>query len=96
MGETPTETMTEIEATRRRLDTEFAELQTYLTPTADFMKRAAAIGGGVLAGFAVLRFAVRRRAERREARRLRSIDRRLERLEDVLEESAFVAVRDVR
>jgi hypothetical protein len=96
MGQTPTETMNEIEATRRRLDTEFAELQTYLTPTASFMKRAAAIGGGVLAGFALLRFVLRKRAEMQEARRLRSIDRRLERLEDLLEESAFVAVRDVR
>jgi hypothetical protein len=86
----------EIEATRRRLDTEFAELETYLTPTAAFMKRAAAIAGGVLAGFAFLRFALHKRAEMREARRLRSIDRRLERLEELLERSAFVAVRDVR
>jgi hypothetical protein len=88
--------MTEIEATRRRLDSEFAELETYLTPTAAFMKRAAAIAGGVLAALAFLRFVLRKRAEMREARRLRSIDRRLERLEDLLEESAFVAVRDVR
>jgi hypothetical protein len=96
MGQTPTETMTEIEATRRRLDTEFAELETYLSPTAAFMKRAAAIGGGVIAAVAVLRFVLRKRAELAEARRLRSIDRRLERLEELLEESAFVAVRDVR
>jgi len=96
MGQTPTQTVNEIEATRRRLDTEFAELETYLTPTAAFMKRAAAIAGGVLAGFAFLRFALHKRAEMREARRLRSIDRRLERLEELLERSAFVAVRDVR
>jgi hypothetical protein len=96
MGQTPTDTMSEIEATRHRLDTEFAELQTYLTPTAAFMKRAAAIAGGVLAGFALLRYVLRKRAEMVETRRLRSIDHRLERLEDVLERSAFVAVRDVR
>lgn len=96
MGQTPIQTVNEIEATRRRLDTEFAELETYLTPTAAFMKRAAAIAGGVLAGFAFLRFALHKRAEMREARRLRSIDRRLERLEELLERSAFVAVREVR
>jgi hypothetical protein len=81
-------TTTEIEATRRRLDDEFAELETYLTPTAAYMKRAAAIAGGVLAAFAILRFALRKRAEMREARRLRSIDERLERLEELLERSA--------
>ena len=43
---------------------------------------------GVLAAFAVLRFALRKRAEMREARRLRSIDERLERLEELLERSA--------
>jgi hypothetical protein len=93
MGQAPTETMSEIEATRRRLDTEFAELETYLTPTAAFMKRAAAIAGGVLAALAFLRFAVRKRAEMREARRLRSIDERLERLEDLLERSVYVPAR---
>jgi hypothetical protein len=85
---TDTVTTTEIEATRRRLDTEFAELQTYLTPTAEFLKRAAAIAGGVVAAVAFLRFALRRRAEMREARRLRSIDERLERLEELLEPSS--------
>jgi hypothetical protein len=93
MGQAPTETMSEIEATRRRLDTEFAELETYLTPTAAFMKRAAAIAGGILAVLAFLRFALRKRAEMREARRLRSIDERLERLEDLLERSVYVPAR---
>jgi hypothetical protein len=93
MGQAPTETMSEIEATRRRLDTEFAELETYLTPTAAFMKRAAAIAGGVLAALAFLRFALRKRAEMREARRLRSIDERLGRLEDLLERSVYVPAR---
>jgi hypothetical protein len=93
MGQAPTETMSEIEATRRRLDTEFAELETYLTPTAAFMKRAAAIAGGALAVLAFLRFALRKRAEMRDARRLRSIDERLERLEDLLERSVYVPAR---
>lgn len=96
MGQTPTETVNEIEATRRRLDTEFAELETYLTPTTAFMKRAAAIAGGVIAGFAFLRFVIHKRAEMRETRRLRSIDERLERLEELLERSAFVPVRSLR
>jgi hypothetical protein len=82
-------TMSEIDATRRRLDTEFAELETYLVPTAAFMKRAAAIAGGVLAALALLRFALRKRAEMREAHRLRSIDERLERLEDLLERPSY-------
>jgi hypothetical protein len=82
-------TLSEIEATRRRLDTEFAELETYLTPTAAIVKRAAAIAGGALAAFAFARFALHRRAEMREARRLSSIDERLERLEELLERSAF-------
>ena len=96
MGQAPTDSMkvSEIEATRRRLDTEFAELQTYLTPTAEFLKRAAAIAGGVLAAMAFLRFALRKRAEMQEARRLRSIDERLERLEELLERSAVSRVRD--
>ena len=88
---TPTDTVTttEIEATRRRLDTEFAELQTYLTPTAEFLKRAAAIAGGVVAAVAFLRFALHKRAEMREARRIRSIDERLERIEELLARPAF-------
>jgi hypothetical protein len=86
--------MTEIEATRRRLDTEFAELETYFAPTAAFMKRAAAIAGGVLAAAAFLRFALRKRAEMQEARRLHSIDERLERLEELLERSTISRVRD--
>ena len=88
---TPTEAVTtsEIEATRRRLDTEFAELQTYLTPTAAFMKRAIAIAGGVLAALAFLRFVLRKRAEVQEAHRLRSIDERLERVESLLERPSF-------
>ncbi|HJS25756.1 MAG TPA: hypothetical protein VJ913_01360 [Actinomycetota bacterium] len=88
--------MSQIEATRRRLDDEFAELETYLTPTAAFAKRAAAVVGGIVAGFAFLRFVLRRRADMRETRRLRSIDERLERLEELLERSAFVSVRDAR
>lgn len=91
MGQAPTEamTMSEIEATRRRLDNEFAELATYLTPTAAYLKRAAAIAGGVLGAFAFLRFALRKRAEMAEARRLRTIDERLERIEELLERPAF-------
>lgn len=96
MGQAPTEAMSQIEATRRRLDDEFAELETYLTPTAAFAKRAAAVVGAIVAGFAFLRFVLRRRAEMLETRRLRSIDERLERLEELLERSAFVSVRDAR
>jgi hypothetical protein len=81
VGETPAETVREIEETRRRLDAELEELETYLPPARDQMKRTAAIAGGVMAAITVVGLLVRRRAKHESIRRLRDIDHRLERLE---------------
>lgn len=86
MGETPDQTVSEIEQTRRRLDAELAELETYLPPTTAWLKRAGAIAAGAIAGVALLAFVVRKRGERRTVRRLRSIDRRLEGLQERMDE----------
>ena len=85
MGETPADTVREIEATRQRLDAELEELQTYLPPARDQMKRTAAIAGGVMAALSLVALALRRRAKHESIRRLRDIDDRLERLEGRLD-----------
>ena len=82
MGETPAATVNEIEETRRRLDAELEELETYLTPATDRMRRSAAIVGGVMAAVSVLLIMMRRRAKTESIRRLRDIDHRLERIEE--------------
>ena len=84
MGQTPTATVEQIEETRRRLDAELEELQTYLTPARDRMRRTAAIAGAVLAAVTLIAAAMRRRAKTESIRRLRDIDRRLERMEERL------------
>lgn len=84
MGQTQAATVSEIEETRRRLDTELEELETYLTPATDRMRRIAMIVGGVMTVVSLVAFVVRRRAKTESIRRLRHIDRRLERLEERL------------
>ena len=84
MGETPADTVRQIEETRRRLDAELEELQTYLPPARAEMKRAATIAAVVMMGLSIGAFVLRWRAKRGSSRRLRDIDRRLERLEDRL------------
>lgn len=81
MGETAAETLTEIEATRARLDGEFQELEQRLPATARMAKRvvAALVGVGMLG--AVTRFAMRRRKRRQGDDRLRDLEKRLARLE---------------
>lgn len=81
MGQAPAATVNEIEETRRRLDAELEELETYLSPTADRMRRTAMIVGIVVAVLASIGFVIRRRAKTESIRRLRDIDRRLERME---------------
>jgi hypothetical protein len=81
MGQTPAATVNEIEATRRRLDAELEELETYLSPTTDRMRRTVMIAGVVTAAVAFVGFVIRRRAKTESIRRLRDIDRRLERME---------------
>ena len=84
MGQTPAATVGEIEETRRRLDAELEELQTYIAPATDRMRRTAAIAGGVLAAVTLLAAVMRRRAKTESIRRLRDIDERLERMEERL------------
>jgi hypothetical protein len=81
MGQTPAAPVNEIEATRRRLDAELEELETYLSPTTDRMRRTVMIAGVVTAAVAFVGFVIRRRAKTESIRRLRDIDRRLERME---------------
>ena len=81
MGETAAETLTEIEATRLRLDGELQELDRRLPATARMAKRvtAALVGVGMLG--AVTRFAIRRRKRQEGDGRLRDIEKRLAKLE---------------
>ena len=84
MGQTQAATVSEIEETRRRLDAELEELETYLTPATDRMRRTAMIVGGVMAVVSFIGFVMRQRAKTESIRRLRHIDHRLERLEERL------------
>jgi hypothetical protein len=84
MGQTQASKVSEIEETRRRLDAELEELETYLTPATDRMRRTAMIVGGVMAAVSFVALVMRRRAKTESIRRLRDIDRRLERMEDRL------------
>jgi hypothetical protein len=81
MGQTAAATVTEIEQTRRRLDTELRELETYLPAAALWAKRAvgAIVAGGVLTS--LLLFAVRMKRRREGTRRLRELEHRLARVE---------------
>ena len=84
MGQAQASKVSEIEETRRRLDAELEELETYLTPATDRMRRTAMIVGGVMAAVSFVALVMRRRAKTESIRRLRDIDRRLERMEDRL------------
>jgi hypothetical protein len=81
MGQGTAETVTEIEQTRARLDTELRQLEARIPAAAVWVKRAvgAAIGGGI--GAVVLRSALRRRRKHDRDRRVRGLERRLDRLE---------------
>jgi hypothetical protein len=76
--------VSEIEETRRRLDSELEELETYLTPATDRMRRTAMIVGGVMAVVGFIAFVLRQRAKTESIRRLRHIDHRLARVEERL------------
>jgi hypothetical protein len=81
VGETAAETLTEIEATRQRLDGELRTLEERLPATARMAKRVAAalVGVGMLG--VVTRFAMRRRKRQLGDGRLRDLEKRLDRLE---------------
>jgi hypothetical protein len=84
MGKSTAETVTEIETTRARLDTELRQLEGRIPSAAVWAKRAAgaAVGGGV--GAVVLRSVVRRRRKHDRDRRMRGLERRIDRLERAL------------
>lgn len=84
MGQAQASKVSEIEETRRRLDAEIEELETYLTPATNRMRRTAMIVGGVMATVSFIAFVMRQRAKTESIRRLRDIDRRIERMEDRL------------
>jgi hypothetical protein len=81
VGETAAETLTEIEATRARLDGELRTLEERLPATARMAKRVAAafVGVGMLG--MMTRFAMRRRKRQQGDDRLRDLEKRLARLE---------------
>jgi hypothetical protein len=81
MGETPAETLREIEATRTRLDGEFRELEGRLPAAAAMTKRVAAVALGTGALGVTTRFLLRRRKRHEGDRRLRDLEKRLDRLE---------------
>jgi hypothetical protein len=81
MGQTAAETVREIDQTRQRLDSELRELETYLPAAALWAKRAvgAIVAGGLTTS--VLLFAIRTKRRRDGGRRLRDVERRLDRME---------------
>jgi uncharacterized membrane-anchored protein YhcB (DUF1043 family) len=81
VGQTPTDTVREIERTRRRLDSELEELETYLPPATSRIKRTAAIAVGVWVGAISLMLILRKRRQHEVRRRLRASEERLEQME---------------
>lgn len=78
--------MTEIERTRSRLDAELRQLEGHVPAVGVWAKRAvgAVVGGGI--GAAVLRFVLRRRRRHDKDRRMRGLERRIDRIERELDE----------
>lgn len=81
MGQAAAETVREIDQTRQRLDSELRELETYLPAAALWAKRAlgALVAGGLTTS--LLLFAIRTKRRRDGSRRMRNIERRLDRVE---------------
>jgi hypothetical protein len=81
MGQDTAETVTEIETTRARLDSELRQLEGRIPAAALWAKRVAgaAVGGGI--GAFVLRSVVRRRRKHDRDKRIRGLERRIDRLE---------------
>ena len=86
MGETAAQTMTEIEATRARLDRELRELEGRLPATARIAKRGAGVVAGVGALGVIGRLFMRRRKRKSGDRRYRDLEKRLDRLEGRLDD----------
>lgn len=86
MGETTAQTMSEIEATRARLDGELRELEQRLPATARVAKRAAGAVAGIGAIGVTSRFLLRRRKRRDRDSRVRELEKRLARVEHRIDE----------
>jgi transcription elongation GreA/GreB family factor len=74
--------MKEIEATRSRLDGELRQLEERLPAAATVAKKAAGAAAGIGAVGVGLRLLMRRRKKHHADRRVRELEKRVERLED--------------
>jgi hypothetical protein len=81
MGETPAETLREIEATRVRLDGELRELEGRMPAAVSLAKRVGAALAGVGAAGVATRLLLRRRRKAKGEDRYRDLEKRLSRLE---------------
>jgi hypothetical protein len=81
VGETAAETVTEIERTRARLDAELRDLEGRLPVMGVWIKRGvgALVGGGL--GAAAIKFLIRRRHKHERDKRIRTLERRIQRIE---------------
>ena len=86
MGETPADTLKEIEATRARLDGELRQLERQLPATVSWLKRAGAVLAGIGAIGVTTRFVLRGRRKARRDRRMHDLEKRLDRVERRLDD----------
>ena len=86
MGETPADTLREIEETRARLDGSFSQLEQRLPSTLAALKRTGALVAAVGMLGAVARFILRSRRKRAGDRRMHDLEDRLDRLERRLDD----------
>jgi hypothetical protein len=86
MGETPADTMREIEETRARLDGRFQQLEQRLPSTLATLKRTGALVAVVGVLGSVARFVLRNRRRRAGDRRIHDLEDRLDRLERRLDD----------
>ena len=81
MGETPADTLKEIEETRARLDGRFQQLEQKLPSTLAALKRTGALVAVVGVLGTVTRFVLRSKRRRAGDRRIHDLEDRLDRLE---------------
>jgi hypothetical protein len=86
MGETPADTLKEIEETRERLDGRFQQLEQRLPSTLAALKRTGALVAVVGMLGTVARVVLRSRRKRAGDRRMHDLEDRLDRLERRLDD----------
>jgi hypothetical protein len=86
MGETPADTLKEIEETRARLDGRFQQLEQKLPSTLAALKRTGALVAVVGVLGTVTRFILRSRRRRAGDRRIHDLEDRLDRVERRLDD----------